>query len=275
HYDDLTTRTVPPRESSSILHIRTFNNWIKSILIHKYARRGDRVLDLACGRGGDLKKWSFRNISLWVGVDLSAKSVQEATSRYESMRRKPFDAKFRACDAFSVRITPAFFDTVSCQFSLHYAFKSEESARQCMKNISYVMLPGGHFIGTIPNAEEIMIRRKAEGNSFGNEYFKITFADEEEEKKEFGCEYTFNLKEAVESVPEYLVYKETLERIAREEGLELVYWKNFTEMYYDFCAEEPFQSMLTRMNVLNKQGSIDPEDWEVIALYSSFAFKKK
>ncbi|EPZ31174.1 hypothetical protein O9G_001085 [Rozella allomycis CSF55] len=139
-----------------------------------------------------------------IPVDLSAKSVQEATSRYESMRRKPFDAKFRACDAFS-----------------------------------------------------------------------ITFADEEEEKKEFGCEYTFNLKEAVESVPEYLVYKETLERIAREEGLELVYWKNFTEMYYDFCAEEPFQSMLTRMNVLNKQGSIDPEDWEVIALYSSFAFKKK
>ena len=51
------------RRRSKIFHMRTMNNWIKSVLINKsLGLLGDeqtrlRVLDLCCGKGGDLLKW--------------------------------------------------------------------------------------------------------------------------------------------------------------------------------------------------------------------------
>ncbi|KAL6976203.1 mRNA (guanine-N(7))-methyltransferase, partial [Sarracenia purpurea var. burkii] len=44
---------------------------IKSVLIQLYARRGDAVLDLACGKGGDLIKWDKAKIGYYVGIDIA------------------------------------------------------------------------------------------------------------------------------------------------------------------------------------------------------------
>ncbi len=83
---------------------RTFNNWIKSVLISKYTCKlheayreewGDdddasgegqeklelSVLDIACGKGGDLNKWKFAGTRNYFGVDISLKAVQDANQR--------------------------------------------------------------------------------------------------------------------------------------------------------------------------------------------------
>ncbi len=48
---------VEYRNESPIFHLKAFNNWLKSVLIQRYCREGNVVLDLAGGKGGDLLKF--------------------------------------------------------------------------------------------------------------------------------------------------------------------------------------------------------------------------
>lgn len=64
---------VDQREFSPIIGLKKFNNWIKSVLIGKFAfrdrgRPGAKVLDIGCGKGGDLNKWNKARIQLYVGI---------------------------------------------------------------------------------------------------------------------------------------------------------------------------------------------------------------
>ncbi|GKG03951.1 mRNA cap guanine-N7 methyltransferase 1, partial [Tanacetum coccineum] len=75
HYSARTNQTLEEREASPIIHLKKLNNWIKSVLIQLYAKRGDSVLDLACGKGGDLIKWDKAHIGYYVGIDIAEGSV--------------------------------------------------------------------------------------------------------------------------------------------------------------------------------------------------------
>lgn len=47
-------------------------------------------------------------------------------------------------------------DLVSCQFSFHYCFESLPQAECMLRNASESLKPGGYFIGTMPNAYELV-----------------------------------------------------------------------------------------------------------------------
>ena len=243
------------RRESPIIGLRKFNNWVKSVLITRFAhpalhapapapapgatsagaggngggggvfafggRANAKVLDMGCGKGGDLSKWSKARVKEYVGVgacrpvppssspssssssssssalkaaliahpsaDIAAVSVDQARARYESMTSRPsrgprgghgggtsghgntsanggFAAFFAACDCFADALTRAVpperlltpFDAVSLQFCMHYAFESREKARRMLDNAARWLRPGGVFVGTIPNAEQLL-----------------------------------------------------------------------------------------------------------------------
>eukprot|EP00249_Psilotum_nudum_P031905 c46851_g1_i1 orf=3-296(+) len=50
HYSARRNLSVEEREASPIIHLKKLNNWVKSVLIQLYAKQGDTVLDLACGK---------------------------------------------------------------------------------------------------------------------------------------------------------------------------------------------------------------------------------
>ncbi|GJX32623.1 mRNA cap guanine-N7 methyltransferase 1 [Tanacetum coccineum] len=88
HYGARTNRTLEEREASPIIHLKKLNNWIKSVLIQLYAKRGDAVLDLACGKGGDLIKWDKANIGYYVGIDEAEGSIEDC-KRLPTMELSP------------------------------------------------------------------------------------------------------------------------------------------------------------------------------------------
>lgn len=220
HYNAVPQRGREWRKTDSqIKGLRSFNNWVKSTLIQKFspsedfvARFNDSkdwasdsmgpastevppllVLDMGCGKGGDLGKWQQapQNVELYVGLDPANVSIEQARDRYGSMRRggprgrRPpstlFHAEFFPKDCFGewlgdvpiikqVGIDPnagpggsmmasrwggGGFDIVTSMFAIHYAFESEEKTRQMLSNVAGCLKKGGRFMGVCPNSDVI------------------------------------------------------------------------------------------------------------------------
>lgn len=218
HYNAVPERGREWRKTESkIRGLRTFNNWVKSTMIQKFspdeefiARFRDTkdwaddsdlppmddkrllVVDLGCGKGGDLGKWQLapQPVDLYVGLDPAEISIVQARDRYNNMRtgrgsRRPrnpvFHAEFFPVDCFGeqlanvpimqeVGIDPNVgpggsmmssrwrgggFDVVSSMFAIHYAFESEEKTRQMLRNVAGCLRKGGRFLGVCPNSDVI------------------------------------------------------------------------------------------------------------------------
>lgn len=67
HYNARPDVGVEKRKESAIFRLKSFNNWLKSVLIGRHARPNDRVLDMGVGKGGDLLKWSKARIKFFIG----------------------------------------------------------------------------------------------------------------------------------------------------------------------------------------------------------------
>lgn len=191
------------RTQSQIKGLRSFNNWVKSCIIQKFspqekpavqaeelgwgetAKEPDEVkdllvLDIGCGKGGDLGKWEKcpQRVGLYVGLDPADKSIEQAQDRYKTMwrgRRPRYEARFAAKDCFGEWIgdlpiirdvgidphpesmnrwgTGGGFDVVSMMFSMHYSFESQAKVETMLKNVAGALKKGGRFIGVCPNSD--------------------------------------------------------------------------------------------------------------------------
>lgn len=95
-------------------------------------------------------------------------------------------------------------DLVSCQFAFHYSFESLPQAECMLRNASECLQPGGFFIGTMPDANEIIARlKKAKSKVFGNDVYQIVFSGNLNKPSLFGAKYNFHL-DGVVDCPEFL-----------------------------------------------------------------------
>ncbi|KAH8684780.1 mRNA capping enzyme-domain-containing protein [Tricladium varicosporioides] len=111
HYNAVPERGRDWRKTDSrIKGLRSFNNWVKSTIIQKFSpnedytpgaqerggmvfaegpsgTKGLLVLDIGCGKGGDLGKWQQapQNVELYVGLDPADVSIDQAKERYRQM----------------------------------------------------------------------------------------------------------------------------------------------------------------------------------------------
>lgn len=293
HYNARPNQGREQRNQSPIVNLRNFNNWVKSTLIRNFTtERGLRVLDMGCGKGGDLMKWDKASIASYTGIDLAEISIDQARGRYTKMRNPRFSAEFHAFDCFGLPLTQLLppgrrdFDVVSMQFCLHYAFESEAKARQMLSNVACSLSRGGKFLGTIPSSDAIIrhIESLPAGvKEWGNDIYRVEFENQPPPgpdvvfRPAFGHRYTFYLKDAVDIVPEYVVPFNALRALAEEYNLELLYHKGFHEVFDEFCNTFDGGMLLDRMGVVKRDGSrgIEGDEREACGFYSAFCFEKR
>lgn len=179
--------------------MRSYHNKVKGQLIQdaiRLSKKQDnlRVLDLACGRGGDMFKWDRANIGLYVGVDVNQDFLNEAKERATKLLH--ISPKFYQCDletksfhlsdyigdstptgsgalnvpteidwslldeeiedASPTSIDPyESFDIVSLQFCLHYFFKNQETFDKVFRTIDYALETNGIVIITTLDANAV------------------------------------------------------------------------------------------------------------------------
>ncbi|KAI8314000.1 mRNA cap guanine-N7 methyltransferase [Colletotrichum sp. SAR11_59] len=204
HYNSVPERGRDWRRTDSkIKGLRAFNNWIKSCIIQKFSPDEDHtpgsreqgvttenqllVLDIGCGKGGDLGKWQQapQPVELYVGLDPADISIDQARERYRQMasrggggrggrggyRRSSrlFEARFQVKDCYGESVedieivrqvgfdtnplSRRGFDVVSMMFCMHYAFETEQKARMMLRNVAGSLKKGGRLIGCIPNSD--------------------------------------------------------------------------------------------------------------------------
>ncbi|KAF8638517.1 hypothetical protein AX16_010499 [Volvariella volvacea WC 439] len=311
HYNSRPEVGVVQRQESPIIGLKNFNNWVKSVLITQFAHaalaaspssrsngRGSRpmkkgpsgkVLDMGCGKGGDITKWSKARVKELFGVDIAAVSIDQARQRWQDLKGPKFEASFEALDCFTEPLSKVFppaklaqpFDVVSMQFCMHYAFETLQKTRCMLDNVSRYLRPGGVFIGTVPNAEFLLERlaslpEDASDLSFGNDVYNIRF-EQRHSSLLFGHRYWFTLKDAVNGIPEYVVHWDNFVQLAAEYRLHPIFKQEFHDVFDENQTHPEFRSLMIRMNVMDSNGGsqIDESQWEAANIYIAFAFEKR
>jgi SAM-dependent methyltransferase len=189
--------------------MRGYHNWIKSIIIYTYCsplfenknseKRRSSVLDLGCGKGGDLLKWYHARVGDYVGTDPDFHGiyspVDSALSRYNEMKKKfpdfgkitwiqadssvPLNVKAQETkiqnmtqenkDLIEKTFKNKKFDVISSQFTIHYLFDSKESITSLIENINTYLKIGGYIILTLFDAKQI-IEKLGNKNTFTSYY---------------------------------------------------------------------------------------------------------
>ena len=187
--------------------LRSFHNYIKSVLIRSVSNKGDTLIDYACGKGGDFPKWTDARLSFVLGIDKSPDNLENrvdgACARFLNFRKSHFhvpyslfvegDSSKNIRDGAGIstdkghQIVKAVFgegsrdeqrlgkgvirqygkaadgfNISSCQFALHYFFKSIETLKGFVKNVSECTKLGGYFIATAYDGELVfnMLKNK-------------------------------------------------------------------------------------------------------------------
>ena len=142
YYQSHREQSLAGRQLSRLFFLRKFNNWVKLVLILKYAPKAKAtqdvalkkatlsVLDLCCGKGADLYKWNHVGATHYVGVDIAINRLREARDQIYNPKKLHLGGYLKEADLgvakikrdFPSQIKQLSFNIVSCQFSAHYLF---------------------------------------------------------------------------------------------------------------------------------------------------------
>lgn len=228
-----------------------YHNKIKKIYIDKTA--GENLLDLACGRGGDLRKWKDnKNIKYVLGYDINRGSIEEAKTRLKSLNfPKSKKVSFKELDlSANVLNCKTKFDTITSFFAFHYFFKNKTALKSITSSINNCSKPGTKLVLALFDGDLI--------NALPDETIYKNWSITKKAKKSgiFGNEILVYLKKTILDIPEieYIVPNKVLIEELKKINFELVESNPFAEVLSNnsLTPEERRFSELNRVYVFEK-----------------------
>ena len=139
-----------------LYHYRRYHNLIKRKVIETYCKE-KTVLDLGCGRGGDLSKYEHQNIKHLYGVEPNKDNATEFIDRLKGYGFKDrvtlIQTKAQDTSTIVNEVGIEGVDIVSSFFSLSFFFSDEKDLDQLVQTISQNLKEDGVFIGTTIDGE--------------------------------------------------------------------------------------------------------------------------
>lgn len=212
--------------------LRKFHNSVKKDLILNYSKNA-RVLDVGCGRGGDLHKWKLAQANVTM-IDPDPISVKEARDRQHIIGTH---FKITLGDIFSAPREE--YDVVCYNFSLQYIFKNPKYFYASMNEIVKRIKIGGRLIGCIPDSEFILMNPNFQ-DKYGNFFRRGRFG-------QIGDTVDVMLANTPyyngKVIPEPIAYKDILITWLENNGFKMVEWEPISpvrtyvisDLYSKFC----------------------------------------
>lgn len=229
HYNPVATKDSQ-NQTPMYMNMRQYHNKIKQYLYNTYCNNIDSLIELCSGKGGDLHKWYHNKIKRVDGYDNHQPSINEAYKRLKQLN-----------DQYSTRLNYNFYlmdlrqselelkqnfdyDTVSCQFGLHYFYESEGMIRNLLKTISHLLKPNGTFIGTI--LDDTLVNNLLVNDIYEHKNDnEISFSIKKKNVADFSDQVSIYLagdNYLTNASHEYLIHFEKLISLCREYDLELI-----------------------------------------------------
>lgn len=244
--------------------MRQYHNSIKRQYIHKYTKaptKNVKLLDLACGKGGDLRKWiDSKSISLVRGFDINSDSISEAKRRLAGLKSgKGKDITFNTSDlSKEVLHCKTKFDVITCFFAFHYFFKNKSSLDTILTSIKNCSKKGTVIILTLLDGD--LVRNMKTDNFYIKIDNSVTVSpsgSDTSKNKVYGRELEVYIKSSVLDTPEieYIVEPNTLIERMNSINFDLIDTKLFSQFNYSkfgLSKDEKMYSFINRVFVFKK-----------------------
>lgn len=242
------------QNEDSFYNMKKYHNNIKRELIKKYVNNKDKVIDLGCGKGGDMHKWINTNVKYVKGYDINNDYLKEAEERYEKIKKekkintniiyKCIDLSKYIIDTENEKV-----NVIGCNFALHYFFENENTFNTFIKSIKNNLKINGYFIGTIFDGLSVYnIFNNYEYKKF-EELFKIENINIKNINNLFGNKIKVYLKDTIiENISyEYLLFFGKFVSKMEEEGFVLIESKLFSQNQ-DFNKLKDYEKHYSSLN---------------------------
>ena len=213
---------------------------LSSLLVESTPRL--KVLDVACGDGTDLRRWTFDDSERWVvgvhGFDVSAKCVRAARENKKEWQGvmgfpQDVDIRYELHDArkkgawASVFDTSEPYDIVSCMHCLPYFFSSQKVAKAFFQQAAGACKSGGALVAVYPGEAAIATHLWGVGKThmtvpLPTWYDLKTRAPKPRSSTRPPMPYSLRLAGAVPGVVEHTVPEAGLVQVARSAGFRVV-----------------------------------------------------
>lgn len=278
HYNNQDYKGTQERVQTANYAIRKINNRIKTSLINEYLEKYSDVLDLACGKGGDVRKYCNKYVNFLYGLDCSNISLLEVRNRINATK-PDFPSRYKLQDCFGEAFDlERQFDFISCQFSFQYAFFKKEMVDQAIENIVSHLKPNGIFIMTVTSKDVVIDRLKSgkHKNSLHcikaspNLQYRMKNNVLYDPEKIFENGYSFQLSDSITDCEEWLVDDKYVS--------DSFYNKNCTKLldtsFKTYCLDEKALRKSNFLNLYDEYNRLKPEERDVVDIYKIFVFEK-